>query len=87
MLILPRDHPGLRSEDAEVGENMLILPLGWSEAAAGGGWENDCDLKHYGTAADVGVQSAPPSVCMFRTPLLLPGFLRRATDKAAVGHR
>jgi hypothetical protein len=26
---------------------MLILPLGWSEAAAGGGWENDCDLKDY----------------------------------------
>jgi hypothetical protein len=47
VIIFPSDHPGQRGEEAEVGENMLILPLGRSEAAAGGGWENDCDLKEY----------------------------------------
>jgi hypothetical protein len=38
-----------------------------------------------GTAADVGLESAPLSYCMSRTALVLPGFLRRAKlENAAV---
>jgi hypothetical protein len=44
-LILPSDHPGQRRDEAEVGENMLILSFSWSEAAAASGWGNDCDLN------------------------------------------
>jgi hypothetical protein len=47
VLILPNDRSGQRSDEAQVGKNMLIFHMSSSEAAAGSGWEKDCDLKGY----------------------------------------